>query len=50
MMDSKIALIKFLKRYKKVELSNHDFKIRFSFAVTPEDVSVKMYFNDCGEG
>lgn len=46
MMDSKIALIKFLKRYKKVELSKHDLKIRFSFAVTPEEVQVKMYLND----
>lgn len=45
MLDSKIALIKFLKRYKKVTLSKHDIKIGFSFAVNPEEVTVKMYLD-----
>jgi hypothetical protein len=36
MIDSKIALVKFLKRYKKIILPKQDFKIGFTFSVYPE--------------
>ena len=41
-MESKIALIKFLKRYSKIDIPNKDFKMLFKFTYSPEDFLTKL--------
>jgi cytochrome P450 len=45
-IESKIALVKFMKRYKKVTLPKKDFKMEFKFLYSPEDFESTMLIND----
>ena len=44
-VESKIALIKFLKRYKKIVLPKNDFRMEFKFLYGPEEFETKMIIN-----
>lgn len=44
-MESKIALIKFMKRYKNISLGNSNYKMVFKFAYSPEDFETKLTIN-----
>lgn len=45
MIESKIAMIKFFKRYKKIELPKKDFKMSYKLVVAPEVMISKMTIN-----
>ena len=42
MIESKIALIKFMKRYSKIRLGKSEFKMTFHFLYSPEDFDSTM--------
>ena len=42
LMESKIILIKFMKRYKKIELSDPNFRMKLNLLPTPENLTVKL--------
>lgn len=45
-IESKIALVKFLKRYKKIILPKNNFKMEFRFQYGPEEFESTMLIND----
>ena len=44
-IESKIALVKFVKRYKKISLPKNDFKMEFKFLYSPEEFESTMLIN-----
>lgn len=45
MLESKIAVIKFMKRYKKIILGKENFTMIFRFLYCPEKFDSKMIIN-----
>lgn len=46
LLESKIALIKFLKRYKKVTIPGNDFKWKYNLTLCAEYFKTKLVIND----
>ena len=46
MLESKIALIKFMKRYKKIILAKKNFKMNFMFVYCPEEFETTLVINE----
>lgn len=44
LLESKIALIKFMKRYKIIRIPNKDFKISHKYLICPQDFKTKLYY------
>ena len=46
LIESKIGLIKFMKRYEKIVLPNPEFKMVLKFVYSPEDFETKLFINE----
>ena len=46
LLESKITIIKMMKRYKNITIPNPNFKMQFKFVECPENFKTKLTISD----